>query len=131
MTTNADNAYGPVPATEPLALRLSEGLGRVVPERAAFDRWQADSAPELWENNRASLGGTAWATWVAAKEHARSNMEFAGWQKRLTHPVYGAEDWAFCDATTADFLRGRPGYEVRAVWATRPNAKVSGVPPQD
>lgn len=27
MTKNADNAYGPVPATEPLALLLSEGLG--------------------------------------------------------------------------------------------------------
>jgi hypothetical protein len=27
MTTNADNAYGPVPATEPLALKLNEGLG--------------------------------------------------------------------------------------------------------
>ena len=27
MSTNADNAYGPVPATEPLALTLTEGLG--------------------------------------------------------------------------------------------------------
>lgn len=109
---------------EPAALQLNDGLGRVVPERAAFDRWQADSAPELWENGRASLGGTAWATWMAAKEHARSNMEFVGWQKRLTHPVYGAEDWSFCDATTADVLRGRPGYEVRPVWATRPNVGI-------
>jgi hypothetical protein len=33
MTTNADNAYGPVPAAEPLALKLNEGLG---PERAEF-----------------------------------------------------------------------------------------------
>jgi hypothetical protein len=33
MTTNADNAYGPGPATEPLALTLNEGLG---PERAEF-----------------------------------------------------------------------------------------------
>ena len=106
---------------QPLGLSLSEGLGRVVPERAAFDKWQADSAPELWENNRASLGGTAWATWVAAKEDARRNMEFVGWQKRLTHPVYGAESWAFCDGSTADALRGRPGYEVRPVYATRPN----------
>ena len=107
------------------AVLSSDGLGRVVPERTAFDRWQADSPPELWENHRASLGGTAWAAWVAAKEHARSNLEFVGWQKRLTHPVYGAEDWAFCDGPTADVLRRRPGYEVRPVWATRPNVRAN------
>ena len=70
MTAEANDTRNPTPAAEPLALRLSEGLGRVVPERAAFDKWQTDSAPELWENNRASLGGTAWATWVAARAAA-------------------------------------------------------------
>ena len=38
MTTNADNAYGPVPVTEPLALKLNEGLGVPFDEGSLLNR---------------------------------------------------------------------------------------------
>ena len=109
--------------SQPLGLGSSEELGRAVPERAAFDRWQDDSPPELWQNNRASLGGTAWMAWVGAKEHARSQMEHAGWQQRWLDPEEGPGPWVFCDAVTADLLRPKKHYEVRPVLAARPNVR--------
>jgi hypothetical protein len=118
MTDKATESHEPA---TPRGVSSSEGLGRVVPERAAFDRWQADSAPELWENNCASLGGTAWAAWVGAKEHARKQMEHVGWQHRWIDPEEGPSLWVFCDAVTADLLRPKKNYEVRPVFAERPN----------
>lgn len=99
------------------AVASTDELGRVVPERAAFDRWQADSAPELWENNRASLGGTAWEAWRARGEYEGRKRELVGWQQRWVDPEEGPSLWAFVDGATADLLRGKKHYEVRPVFA--------------
>ena len=114
-------------ACRPLGLGSTEWLGSVkIPMRVAFERWQQASPAELWMNGRASLGGTAWEAYRQGVLDTQNAMEIAGWQYRWLDPEEGPSLWANCDADSANRLRQNTRYEVRAVYAKRPNHEITG-----
>lgn len=108
-------------ADTPLALKSNEGLGRKIPARVAFDRWQADSPPELWQSNRASLGSTAWEAYRAGWLERENRLELVGWQCRWLDPDEGPGLWVFCDYKAVEVYRRDGRYDVRPVYGQRPN----------
>lgn len=82
MTYQADNTHSPAQAAEPLALRLSEGLG-LAPERAVFDRWLRDNGhcedqhDDMLTPLQRSLNSLMWSAWQAAAQFSRNAQDDA------------------------------------------------------
>lgn len=123
MTTAQETKPEAPESAQPLAFGSTVELGSVViPARQAFDRWQQASPDELWQNHRASLGGTAWEAYRAGWLERENRLDLVGWQCRWLDPEEGPSLWSFCDAEAAEIYRRKQRYEVRPVYATRPNA---------
>ncbi len=91
MTTKADNTHNPTPADQPLALRLSEGLGAWVPVAERLP----DSGKTVLACYRNGAGRVRRirAVWVAAKTCEANPESEIGEYDEASDTYYDPEGW--------------------------------------
>ena len=111
--TSATDAAGP------LGSASSDGLGPLLPERAAFEHWVNTERPSLHATVRtydesmalAHVMDAAWLAWKAARATERERMIADGWrQTRYAAPVTDCEA---CLTPDACAIRGQCGHYLR------------------